>query len=370
MKRLSLQMRLTLMTAALLAFACLVVYLFISNSALMRMDQIESNVVSIQLTGSDEAVDFNLGFLIPELQNAIQSAKTSFRIQCLLVTIGIILIGSSMTWVIAGVVLRPLRKLSDTIDNITENNLSESVPVPDTHDEIADLTVSFNRTLTRLDQSFQAQKQFTANAAHELRTPLAVMQTDLEVLQKKASVSQEEFQSATKRMLQQISRLGTLVNTLLELLSMHSVPLDSDVELTSLVEEILCDLDSPAEQKSISLSCSGTPTSVRGNDTLLYRAIYNLTENAIKYSPDGSAVQIEIKDLHVDVIDNGPGIPKEYWNQIFEPFFRIDKARSRILGGAGLGLALVKTIAEVHGGSVGILKSDSNGTVVRLSFER
>ncbi len=369
MNRLSLQWRLTVLSAVLLAISCSLVFIFISNSALMKMDQIEENVISIELTDSDEAINLGIGDLIPGLRSSIAKTKQTFRIQCIFITIGVILLGSVLTWFVSGMVLKPLRELTTEIGNISEADLSQDLPVPHSDDEISALTRSFNRMLHRLDGAFRSQKQFSANAAHELRTPLAVLQTNLEVFRKRPNKTAEDYDAIIDQTLTQTDRLSNLVNSLLELLSLHTVSLEDEIQLYALTEEILCDLEPLAEKDRITFTLSGTECTIRGNDGLIYRAVYNLIENAIKYNrPDGT-VSVQVQDGTVTVRDTGSGIPKEDRERIFEPFYRVDKARSRKMGGAGLGLALVSDIAAVHEGSVRVTESSENGTVIELKLK-
>lgn len=366
MKKLSLQWRLTLLSALLLAAGCLTVYLFVSNSALMKMDQIEDTIVSIQLTGEDDSIDLGLNELTPSVNKVIETTKRNFRYQCLLITICVILCGSGLTWWISGLVLKPLRTLTQEVGEISEQNLSDQLPIPASGDEIAELTRSFNHMLLRLDNAFQSQKQFTANAAHELRTPLSIMETNLEVFRKKADATKEEYNRLIDRTLTQTDRLSSLVNSLLELLSLHNVPLEDDIELHSLTEEIICDLLPLALNKEVTLTLEGQPCHKKGSDALMYRAIYNLIENAIKYNHPGGYVKVRIEAEKILVEDSGEGIDPSLWDQIFQPFYRIDKARSRSMGGAGLGLALVSDIAQVHGGEAYIESSSKQGTTICL----
>jgi len=369
--RFSLQFRLTILSAIVLALCCFFIYLFISRSALMRMDQMETDFMTIQI-GNDaensEVYDVQLSTIAPDLTDMITKTKHNFKIQCLVITIFVVAIGSFLTWLISGMALKPLKKLTHEIGDVSENSLSKDLPIPSSKDEVRELTISFNRMLHRLDAAFQTQKQFSANAAHELRTPLAVMQTNLEVLKKKADCTPEEYDEAISRTLIQTDRLSSLVNSLLELLSLHNVPLEDDIELLGLAEEIICDLGPLADQSGVTLSLTGTEFTLHGNDGLIYRALYNLIENAIKYNHAGGFVKVDVTANTVTVSDSGCGIAREEWDQIFTPFYRVDKARSRSMGGAGLGLALVSDIAAVHKGTVSVVDSSKQGSVIQLKF--
>ena len=243
-----------------------------------------------------------------------------------------------------------------------------TVPVSD--DETAQLTGSFNDMLVRLSNSFEIQKQFSANAAHELRTPLAVLQTDLEVFRKKNCHDTEEYELILNRIQEQTGRLSHLISTLLDMTNLNSVPRNDSISLAALTEEVLCDLNSIADQAHITLQQKEGDQLITGSYLLLYRAVYNLVENAIKYNcPDGS-VTVEIRQENQRVLlmvkDTGIGIPPEDQEKIFDPFFRVDKSRSRAMGGAGLGLALVNEIARQHGGQVKVLASSEQGSTIAL----
>ena len=238
--------------------------------------------------------------------------------------------------------------------------------------EIVRLTESFNEMLHRLNDAFLIQKQFSANAAHELRTPLAVIQAELEVFEKKNKIEDADSQEMIDRMKFQTNRLGHVIDILLEMTELQSAAKNDHISLAALTEEVICDLSAVADRKEITLTQKPGDVEMIGNDTLLYRAIYNLIENAIKYNHPEGAVSVEIKRndklAKIIVTDTGMGIAQDDWEQIFEPFFRVDKSRSRAMGGAGLGLALVREIARQHGGDVSILQSSEQGTQIELSL--
>jgi len=369
MKKLSLRWRLTIMTALLTASACLLLDLFISRSAVMSIDAIEAYIVEVEPAGQDP---FVIGVDGAELSEQVRQAKDTFRIQSVLVTMAIILGSSLCTWFLAGRALEPLRELSGHMETIQARNLSEPLEIPGTHDEVARLTCSFNRMLDRLDQAFTAQRQFSANAAHELRTPLAVMQTSLEVLQKREQPTMEEYASAIQMTVEQTGRLSRLVGTLLEMTELQTVQRTDHVSLSALIEEVICDLAQIADERQVTLRQMPGEAEITGSDPLLYRAVYNLVENAIKYNCPGGSVTVGVRTENglaiLSVTDTGIGISREYWESVFEPFVRVDKSRSRAMGGAGLGLAMVWDIAVQHGGRVKIAHSSDNGTEVVLTL--
>lgn len=369
MKKLSLQWRLTLMAAVLVTVACLILNLFISNSAVMRIHEIESYMVEVVPNGQDSIV-LDAGSLYPQLREQVQDAADVFRIQSVCITLAVILIASALTYFLAGRALNPLRRLSVRMEEVEARNLSELLEQPKAEDEVARLTRSFNGMLARLDRAFRTQRQFSANAAHELRTPLAVMRTELDVLQKRKAPTPAEYAQAVQRASEQTERLSHVVDMLLELTELGTAPRNDQVSLSALIEEVLCDLAQVADEKQVTLHQEPGDAELTGSDLLLYRAVYNLVENAIKYNrPDGRVVvgvKMENGSVVLRVADTGMGIAPKNWTGVFDPFVRVDKSRSRAMGGAGLGLALVKDIAVLHGGSVQVAKSSEKGTEIEL----
>ena len=369
MKKLSLRWRLTLTTALLVAAACLLLNLLISRSAIMHIDEIGDYIVEIEPAGQEPLV---IGMEGSDLSAQVQQAKDAFRIQSILATLVIILLGSIFTWFLAGRALAPLRKLSAHMETIQAQNPSEPLEAPGTQDEVARLTRSFNGMLGRLDQAFTAQRQFSANAAHELRTPLAVMQTSLEVLQKREQPTMEEYADAVRMAVEQTGRLSHLVSTLLEMTELQTVQRTDHISLSALVEEVICDLTPVADERKVTLIQKPGDAEITGSDPLLYRSVYNLVENAIKYNRPGGTVTVGVRTedntVMLSVADTGIGISREHWESVFEPFVRVDKSRSRAMGGAGLGLALVRDIAVQHGGSVRIARSSDKGTEIALTL--
>lgn len=371
MKRLSLQWRLTLMAAGLMASACLLLNLFISSSAIMHINEIENYMVEVTPNGQ-EPFRFDAASLYPDLQAQIHESTEAFGIQSIFITIAVILLAGVFTYFLAGRALAPLRKFSSRMEKIQAQNLSEPLEVPHADDEVAQLTRSFNGMLARLDNAFTAQRQFSANAAHELRTPLAVMRTNLDVLKKRKDPTVEEYAETIQRASEQTERLSHLVSMLLEMTELETTPRNDRISLSALIEEVICDLMQVAEEKKVTLCQKPGDAKVTGSDLLLYRAVYNLVENAIKYNrPNGSVTieaGIENGSALLWVEDTGIGIAAENWTDIFDPFVRVDKSRSRAMGGAGLGLALVRDIAEKHGGAVQVVKSSDKGTVIEMKL--
>lgn len=369
MKRLSLRGRLTVMTAALVAAACLLLNLFISRSAVTGIQKIETYVVEVAPDGQ-EAFRLDMGSLYPNLQEQLHRTTDLFRWQSLLATLAVILFASTVTWFLAGRGLAPLKTFSAHMETIQAKNLSEPLEIPETGDEIARLAQSFNHMLFRLEQAFSVQRQFAASAAHELRTPLAVVQTRLDVLQKKDVPSIDEYAKVLKSVGEETERLSHVVELLLEMTELESAERDDEISLSALTEEVLCDLAQVAEEKQISLCQEGGGACLLGSDVLLYRAVYNLVENGIKYGRPGGKVTVRVRmegqTAVVEVADTGIGIDAENWERIFEPFVRVDKAKSRAMGGAGLGLALVRNIARLHGGTVQVAESSRGGTTMVL----
>lgn len=383
LKKRSLQWRLTLLITLLVTVTCILMYFFISNSAVTGMENLESYIVQINKTDSTP-ITFNVdpSILFPDLSNQVQATKDLFRIRSMIATGIIILLSSIGTYFISRRALTPLHDLSTKIGKIQAQNLSESLEIPDSNDEISQLTASFNKMLSRLDDAFTAQKQFSASAAHELLTPLAVMQTNLEVFARKKTPSTEEYQEIFSLIQEQTGRLSHLAEILLDMTGIQTVERSETISLAELTEEVFCDLASVAEQKQIELIQRDGDCTVTGSYLLLYRAVYNLVENAIKYNHPSGKVTVTLHPgkvildassqphpadcAFIEISDTGIGISPEYQEKIFAPFFRVDKSRSRAMGGAGLGLALVTEIARQHGGQVKVLESNEKGSTIAL----
>ena len=345
-RRLSLQWRLTLLISGLVITACALMYFFISRSAVTGLEGISDYVVLVTPDNSNPiSINVDPKILIPDLENQIQNTKNNFLFQSMIATGIIILLSSICTWFVTRRALTPLRRFSDRIRQVQAQNLSEPLEVPLSEDEISRLTRSFNDMLARLDNAFSAQKQFVASAAHELRTPLAVMQTNLEVFYKKPEHTPQEYDRLFTMLQEQTGRLSHLAEILLE------------------------PLEAVAEKRGIQLEVTGEPYVLYGNRTQLWELIYNLVENAIKYNRPSGSVTVSIHSAEsavLEVTDTGIGISPENQEKIFDPFYRVDKSRSRAMGGAGLGLALVSEIARQHNGQVKVTQSSEKGSTIAL----
>ena len=377
-KRRSLQWKLTVITAIIVILSCLAISYAISKSAISSMSKIENSAVAIlptspatDTTGEVVQLQISTKDVISDMAKGIQS---DFWKSSLLITIIITVASSSMMYFFIGYALKPLQNLGEQIEDIQAKNLKHLVVSDQSSIEIEQLTNAFNEMLERLSNTFAAQRQFSANAAHELRTPLAVMRTKLEVFEKNNNPSAAEYQETVHMIRMQTSRLSHVIDILLEMTDLQSAQKQDRISLADMAEEVICDLTAVADKKEITITQNPGTAEIIGNDTLIYRAIYNLVENAIKYNHTGGNVTVSIKEdsefATVIVSDNGPGIQQEDWQHIFEPFFRVDKSRSRDMGGAGLGLALVKEIARQHGGDVYVVQSSKNGTEIALKLRR
>ena len=373
----SLQLKLTLLLSLLMIVSCVLMYFFISHSAVSGMDGLQNYMIKVDPQDGDSPITFNVDpkALFPQFEQEIQETKEAFLLRSVIATTIIILFSSVCTYFLTKKALTPLQKLTGEVSQIQAQNLSTQLPVPNSKDEIAQLTSSFNEMLARLDNAFSTQKQFSANAAHELRTPLAVLQTNLEVFEKKQKPEMIEYRQLFTMIKEQTARLSQLVGTLLDMTNLKSVPRTDQVSLEELVDEVFCDLDPIAEKAGISIHFNDSSnqdlhSDVTGSYVLLYRAVYNLVENAIKYNRPHGSVSVSVKQENgqamVLVTDTGIGISPENQKKIFDPFFRVDKSRSRAMGGAGLGLALVDSIAKEHRGTVKVLESSNTGSTIVL----
>ena len=388
----SLQLKLTLLLSLLMIVSCVLMYFFISHSAVSGMDGLQNYMIKVDPQDGDSPITFNVDpkALFPQFEQEIQETKEDFLLRSVIATTIIILLSSVCTYFLTKKTLTPLQKLTSEVSQIQAQNLSTQLAVPNSKDEIAQLTSSFNEMLARLDNAFSTQKQFSANAAHELRTPLAVLQTNLEVFEKKQEPEMVEYQQLFTMIKEQTARLSQLVGTLLDMTNLKSVPRTDHVSLEELVDEVFCDQDPVAEKAGISIHFDDSSSqdwhtdvhtpdasalnnnirNITGSYVLLYRAVYNLVENAIKYNRPNGSVTVSVKEKNgqamILVKDTGIGISPENQKKIFDPFFRVDKSRSRAMGGAGLGLALVDSIAREHGGSVKVLESNEKGSIIAL----
>lgn len=377
-KHLSLRWKLTLMTAFMVITACLAISFFISRSAILYMDEIGNSAIAIlpntdiPTTTTDEIqVVLNPKSVVAD---TVKNTQIEFWIKSLAITLIITLTVSFLMYLIVGYALYPLRELTLKIEDIQAKNLKEPILSKSNSTEIERLTLAFNRLLLRLEETFATQRQFSANAAHELRTPLAVMSTKFEVFEKNKNPDEADYKEAIGMARSQTDRLSHVIDILLEMTELQSAPKSDSISLSEITEEVICDLVAVAEKKSISLVQDDGEARLTGSDTLVYRAIYNLIENAIKYNKEGGTVSVAIAEddsfAKVIITDTGSGIAKEDWDKIFEPFFRVDKSRSRSMGGAGLGLALVKEIAVRHGGDVKVVESSDRGSSIELSLSK
>ena len=375
---LSLRWKLTLMTAFMVITACLAISFFISRSAILYMDEIGNSAIAIlpntdiPTTNSDEIkVVLNPKSVVAD---TVKNTQIEFWIKSLAITLIITLTVSFLMYLIVGYALYPLRELTLQIEDIQAKNLKEPILSKSNSTEIERLTLAFNRLLLRLEETFATQRQFSANAAHELRTPLAVMSTKFEVFEKNKNPDEADYKEAINMARNQTDRLSHVIDILLEMTELQSAPKGDKISLSEITEEVICDLVAVADKKHISLIQEDGEARLTGSDTLVYRAIYNLIENAIKYNKEGGKVSVAITEdenfAKVIITDTGSGIAKEDWDKIFEPFFRVDKSRSRSMGGAGLGLALVKEIAVRHGGDVKVIESSNKGSSIELSLSK
>ena len=377
-KHLSLRWKLTLMTAFMVVTACLAISFFISRSAILYMDEIGNSAIAIlpntdiPTTTTDEIqVVLNPKSVVAD---TVKNTQIEFWIKSLAITLIITLTVSFLMYLIVGYALYPLRELTLKIEDIQAKNLKEPILSKSNSTEIERLTLAFNRLLLRLEETFATQRQFSANAAHELRTPLAVMSTKFEVFEKNKNPNEADYKEAIGMARSQTDRLSHVIDILLEMTELQSAPKSDSISLSEITEEVICDLVAVADKKNISLVQDDGEARLTGSDTLVYRAIYNLIENAIKYNKEDGKVSVAITDdenfAKVIITDTGSGIAKEDWDRIFEPFFRVDKSRSRSMGGAGLGLALVKEIAVRHGGDVKVIESSNKGSSIELSLSK
>lgn len=377
MKKLSLQWRLTIITTLFIALICGCLTMFIYQNGIYYMDDLQNTV-----EGSTDKNSNNLYISIPDdvwddfadnFSIQVNNNKTDYRNKSLLISSILSLLGGVITYFISGRALKPLSDFSNKIEEVQAQNLSDSRIEENKIKELNQLSVSYNKMLDRLSAAFEVQRQFTANAAHELRTPLALMQVQLDAYNSTEHPDNDASATQTIQMVtEQNERLTKMVKTLLDMSELQTIARDETIDLDALIEEVLVDLEPLAQEKNITLTNQCNEVKLLGSDILIYRLVYNLVENAIKYNQiDGSVtVKAFTKDQHIylTVADTGNGIPKDLRERVFEPFFRLDKSRSRELGGVGLGLALVHEIVRVHDGTIQVKDNPTGGTIFEVVF--
>ena len=379
--KLSLQWRLTLITTLCIAVICGCLTLFVYGNGVYYIDSLQ-HTVDTQLGDGSNATSAEIYIGIPDaawddfvsdFSVQVYNNKANYKKNSLLFSALMALAGGVATYFISGRALKPLCEFSDKIEEVQAQNLSDSRIEESSVAELNRLSVSYNRMLARLSEAFKMQRQFTANAAHEFRTPLAVMQLQLDMYNSTEHPTNDACAQQTIRMMtEQNERLSKMVKTLLDMSELQTVARDDEIALDALVEEVLADLEPLAQEKAIHLTAQCDAVTMTGSDILLYRLVYNLVENAIKYNIPGGTVTVgavqQDKHIHLTVADTGTGIPEELKERVFEPFFRLDKSRSRALGGVGLGLALVREIVSVHGGSISVKDNPDGGTTFEVVF--
>lgn len=380
MKRMSLQWRLTCITTLCIAIICGFLTMFVYKNGVHYIDSLQDAVESQgdeKGNKSDEIYisipDDKWDEFADKFSVQVYNNKTDYKRNSLIITVLLALLGGVVTYFISGHALRPIREFSDKIEEVQAQNLSDSRIEENNVKELNQLGISYNKMLERLSEAFEIQRQFTANAAHELRTPLALMQVQLDLYNSASHPGNDADTLQTIKMVtEQNDKLNRMVKTLLDMSELQTVGRDDKIILDAIVEEVLADLEPLAVEKNIKLIGKCEDATMIGSDILIYRLVYNLVENAIKYNHPLGQVTVTAyqrnKHVYLSVEDTGSGIPKELRERVFEPFFRVDKSRSRELGGVGLGLAFVREIVRVHDGSICIKSGKTGGTIFEVTF--
>ena len=375
MKRISLQWRITLMTVLLIGVTCVAMNLLLCSSGVYYMDTI---VDSLQGCGTvilneEGTASFDPQLIVPngELTIVVDGAQGRFRTTNWYITAAVTLLSGILAYFVSGRALKPLRSFASQVEMVQMTNLADMKIDEDVLPEFKQLSRSFNQMLERLNTAFAAQRQFTGNAAHELRTPLALMQAQLELFSAEHPAVLPETAEFLTLLREQTERLTQMTRTLLEMSNLQQVARNERIQLAPMIEEIFTDLAPLSDKRGVTLTAEGDGI-MTGSDALIYRLIFNLTENAVKYNRQGGSVRVSVtqepEKLLLRVSDTGCGIPEKYQQSIFQPFFRVDKSRSREYGGAGLGLSLVWEIANLHGGSVWVEESSDKGTTIAVEL--
>ena len=380
MKRMSLQWRLTCITTLCIAIICGCLTMFVYKNGVYYIDSLQDAVESQgdeKGNKSDEIYisipDDKWDEFADEFSVQVYNNKADYKRNSLIITVLLALLGGVVTYFISGHALRPIREFSDKIEEVQAQNLSDSRIEENNVKELNQLGISYNKMLERLSEAFEIQRQFTANAAHELRTPLALMQVQLDLYNSASHPGNDADTLQTIKMVtEQNDKLNRMVKTLLDMSELQTVGRDDKIILDAIVEEVLADLEPLAVEKNIKLIGKCEDATMIGSDILIYRLVYNLVENAIKYNHPLGQVTVTAyqrnRHVYLSVEDTGSGIPKELRERVFEPFFRVDKSRSRELGGVGLGLAFVREIVRVHDGSICIKSGKTGGTIFEVTF--
>ena len=380
MKKMSLQWRLTCIITLYIAVICGCLTMFVYKNGVYYIDSLQETVAAREDDNENDSDEIYIS--IPEdkwdefandFSLQVYSNKADYKRNSFIISAVLALMGGVVTYFISGHALRPIREFSDKIEEVEAQNLADSRIEENKVKELHQLSISYNRMLTRLSDAFEVQRQFTANAAHELRTPLSLIQVQLDLYNAARHPGNDADTMQTIKMVtEQNDRLNKMVKTLLDMSELQTVGRDEVIAVDALVDEVLADLEPLAQEKNITLVENCKNITMRGSDILIYRMVYNLVENAIKYNHvDGQVIVTAYQEenhVHLSVEDTGSGIPEELKERVFEPFFRVDKSRSRELGGVGLGLALVREIVRVHDGSITVRSNPSGGTVFELQF--
>ena len=375
MKRISLQWRITLMTVLLIGVTCVAMNLLLCSSGVYYMDTIADSLQGggTVILNDGGAASFDPQLIAPneELTIVVDGAQGRFRTTNWYITAAVTLLSGILAYFVSGRALKPLRSFASQVEMVQMTNLADMKIDEDVLPEFKQLSRSFNQMLERLNTAFSAQRQFTGNAAHELRTPLALMQAQLELFSAEHPDVRPETAEFLTLLREQTERLIQMTRTLLEMSNLRQVARNERIQLAPMIEEIFTDLAPLSDKRGVTLTAEGNGI-MTGSDALIYRLIFNLTENAVKYNRQGGSVRVSVtqksEKLLLRVSDTGCGIPKEYQRSIFQPFFRVDKSRSREYGGAGLGLSLVWEIADLHGGSVWVEESSDKGTTIAVEL--
>ena len=375
MKRISLQWRITLMTVLLIGVTCVAMNLLLCSSGVYYMDTIADSLQGggTVILNDGGAASFDPQLIAPneELTIVVDGVQGRFRTTNWYITAAVTLLSGILAYFVSGRALKPLRSFASQVEMVQMTNLADMKIDEDVLPEFKQLSRSFNQMLERLNTAFSAQRQFTGNAAHELRTPLALMQAQLELFSAEHPDVRPETAEFLTLLREQTERLIQMTRTLLEMSNLRQVARNERIQLAPMIEEIFTDLAPLSDKRGVTLTAEGNGI-MTGSDALIYRLIFNLTENAVKYNRQGGSVRVSVtqkpEKLLLRVSDTGCGIPKEYQRSIFQPFFRVDKSRSREYGGAGLGLSLVWEIADLHGGSVWVEESSDKGTTIAVEL--
>lgn len=363
MKKLNLKWKLTILSSSIVAVTSFVIYILLGITTVSEMNKIQSAVME-NMDNIEPAELQGAVMIVPDLSSIFYNGKNLFWLKSFGITFIVVVIAGFVTYRLVDKFLEPITDLKNRMKEVNVQNLSKQIEVKETGDEIEEITVSFNDMIIRLSRLFGEEKSFLQNAAHELRTPLAVLKTKIDVFKKNENNTIEDYQKMLASVTEYNDRMSHLVQMLLQIQESQTVERKDEINIYDLIDEVIMDLSIYIDEKHLSVTEEGDRAQIIGSDLLMYRVFYNLIENAIKYNVDGGYINVLINENEDDVVikieDSGRGIESDK-KKIFEAFYR-ERRTANESNGVGLGLHLVKQIIELHSGTIEVKDGEKVGT--------